>query len=125
MQVSKDIFLHNIIPYISYFELDEFLIILCFKEDEIAAIVNKEYARRLKCVISEWHTKYTVDKLRHREDGPAIIWADGLQLWYQKDKLHRLDGPAVIHKNGFQEYYVNNTQQRVDFVSVIDLYETV
>jgi hypothetical protein len=122
MQVSKDIFLHKIIPYISYFELEEILIILCFKEDEIATIVNKEYARRLKCVTSEWRTIYTVDKLRHREDGPAVIWADGMQLWYQKDKLHRLDGPAVIHADGGQEYYINNIQQWVDFPSIIGLY---
>ena len=32
----------------------------------------------------------------HREDGPAIVYMDGRQFWYQNGKLHREDGPAVV-----------------------------
>lgn len=35
-------------------------------------------------------------KIRHREDGFAIIHQNGLQYWMTNDKVHRLDGPAVI-----------------------------
>ena len=31
-----------------------------------------------------------------REDGPAMIWADGSQAWYRHGKCHREDGPAHI-----------------------------
>jgi len=47
MLLLKDIFLHKLIPMISYFELEEFLTTLCFKEDEIASIKKKEYHIRL------------------------------------------------------------------------------
>ena len=33
--------------------------------------------------------------LVHREDGPAIEYADGAKAWYINGTLHREDGPAV------------------------------
>ena len=36
---------------------------------------------------------------RHRENGPAIVWPGGLEHWYQNGKLHRTDGPAVVDYN--------------------------
>ena len=44
----------------------------------------------------------------HREDGPAIENASGTKLWYINGKLHREDGPAVILFNGKKEYYFND-----------------
>jgi hypothetical protein len=38
--------------------------------------------------IQEW---WQNDKL-HREDGPAIIWANGTQSWYQNGKFIRSEG---------------------------------
>ena len=38
---------------------------------------------------------YLNDK-RHREDGPAVIYADGSRCWYLDGKLHREEGPAVV-----------------------------
>ena len=46
----------------------------------------------------------------HREDGPAVIYANGDQFYYQNGKLHREDGPAVIFANGDQ-YYCQNGEQ--------------
>lgn len=43
----------------------------------------------------------------HREDGPAVIFWNGLQVWCINDKPHRTDGPAVIHPNGQVEYWEN------------------
>lgn len=31
----------------------------------------------------------------HREDGPAMVWADGTRKWYYNGVLHREDGPAI------------------------------
>ena len=44
----------------------------------------------------------------HREDGPAIEWADGLKEWYKNGKRHREDGPAIERANGKKEYWYNN-----------------
>jgi len=50
------------------------------------------------------------DKL-HREDGPAIEWADGSKEWWLNDKLHREDGPAVEWADGTKEWWLNNERQ--------------
>ena len=36
----------------------------------------------------------------HREDGPAVEFADGDKFWYLNGKLHREDGPAVEYADG-------------------------
>jgi len=45
------------------------------------------------------------DGLLHREDGPAIEWANGDKEWYIEDKRHRVDGPAVECINGDKWWY--------------------
>ena len=52
----------------------------------------------------EW---YINDKL-HREDGPAIERADGSKFWYRNDKLHREDGPAIERADGTKEWWIND-----------------
>lgn len=47
---------------------------------------------------------------RHREDGPAVEYADGVTAWYQNNLLHRVDGPAVEYANGSKEWYINGTE---------------
>ena len=46
----------------------------------------------------------------HREDGPAVIWANGAQYWYLNGKLHREDGPAIICADGYQAWYLNDIE---------------
>ena len=36
----------------------------------------------------------------HREDGPAVEWANGFKAWYRNGELHREDGPAAEWPNG-------------------------
>ena len=43
----------------------------------------------------------------HREDGPAIEYANGYKAWYLYDKLHRTDGPAVEYVNGTKHWYLD------------------
>ena len=50
-----------------------------------------------------WHFNGKI----HREDGPAIEWADGDKLWYLNGQYHREDGPAVEWANGTKYWYLN------------------
>ena len=52
---------------------------------------------------------YLNDKL-HREDGPAVEWADGSMSWWLNGKLHREDGPAIEHANGDKFWYLNGKE---------------
>ena len=52
--------------------------------------------------------------IRHREDGPAIEFANGNKYWYQNDKLHRLDGPAIECAEGDKAWYQNGLRHRLD-----------
>jgi hypothetical protein len=60
-----------------------------------------------------------LDSWRHREDGPAVIWANGIQEWCLNDKRHRTDGPAVIRASGDQWWYLNGKRHREDGPAVI------
>jgi hypothetical protein len=50
----------------------------------------------------------------HREDGPAIEYANGTKRWYLNDKLHREDGPAIEYANGDKHWYLDNELHRED-----------
>ena len=50
----------------------------------------------------------------HREDGPAMEWANGSKYWYVNGKCHREDGPAMEWANGSKEWYVNGKCHRTD-----------
>jgi hypothetical protein len=44
----------------------------------------------------------------HRDEGPAIIYKDSTQMWYQNDMLHREDGPSMICPGGQVNYFLND-----------------
>ena len=50
----------------------------------------------------------------HREDGPAIEYADGYKTWYLNGKLHREDGPAQEYYNGNKFWYLYGILHRED-----------
>jgi hypothetical protein len=50
----------------------------------------------------------------HREDGPAIEYADGSSSWYLNGKYHREDGPAFEHADGTRYWYLNGKCHRED-----------
>lgn len=50
----------------------------------------------------------------HREDGPAVEWANGDKVWWINDKRHRLDGPAIEWASGHKEWWINNKLHRED-----------
>jgi hypothetical protein len=44
---------------------------------------------------------------RHREDGPAVELADGGKAWFIDGKRHREDGPAIKFADGGKAWYVD------------------
>ena len=55
------------------------------------------------------------DDLLHREDGPAIEYANGYyKKWYINGKMHREDGPAVYYSPAFYQWCYNDKLHRLD-----------
>ena len=46
-------------------------------------------------------------KILHREDGPAVEYANDEARWYINGKRHRMDGPAVVWSGGRNKWYIN------------------
>jgi len=65
--------------------------------------------------IDQYGNKFWVNAARypHREDGPAIEWADGGREWWRNGWCHREDGPA-IDKYGRVEWFINDKRHRLD-----------
>lgn len=43
----------------------------------------------------------------HREDGPAVIYADGEAVWFRHGHKHRDDGPSTIFPDGSVNWCLN------------------
>lgn len=63
-------------------------------------------------------TSYANGQL-HREDGPAVEWADGTKMWFQNGKLHRDGAPAVELADGGQEWHRHGKLHREDGPAMI------
>jgi hypothetical protein len=50
----------------------------------------------------------------HREDGPAVEYADGDRFWYLNGNCHREDGPAVEYTDGSCQWFLNGKCHRED-----------
>lgn len=48
--------------------------------------------------------------IHHREDGPAVEWADGIKSWWLNGKRHREDGPAIEWADGIKSWYLNGRE---------------
>jgi len=65
-------------------------------------------------------TRYLVNGLYHREDGPALVTGK-LTSWYLNGELHREDGPAVEYNDGsIMGWYRNDVLHREDGPAYID-----
>jgi len=62
------------------------------------------------CLFSDGDRVYFRDHQIHRENGPAVIGANGSVEYYVEGKHHRTDGPAVIRADGSVEYWVGDRQ---------------
>ena len=46
----------------------------------------------------------------HREDGPAIEYANGIKVWCLNGKFHREDGPAFENVYGTVKWFLNDKE---------------
>ena len=65
-----------------------------------------------KVIVDNNGTKrwYNEQGQRHREDGPAIEWANGAKYWFLNDQPHREDGPACEWEDGTKWWYLNGKE---------------
>jgi hypothetical protein len=54
----------------------------------------------------------------HREDGPAVEYANGDVMWYLHGLCHRADGPAIERAN-CAAWYRNGIRHREDGPAII------
>jgi len=78
------------------------------------------------CKVTLFGTKrWLLNGKLHRENGPAIEYADGSKVWFFHNKLHRLDGPAVEHPNGRRWWWYHgeliNSSSQEEFDRLIKL----
>ncbi len=61
-------------------------------------------------ILANGDRKWYLNGELHREDGPAIEYADGGQEWWINDKRHKKDGPAAERVNGSREWWINGVR---------------
>ncbi len=66
----------------------------------------KEYTVKVYDDRTEWYLNGEL----HRENGPAIEYADGTKVWHLNGNRHRVDGPAVEYADGSKYWYLNSIQ---------------
>jgi len=68
----------------------------------------KNHPNLTGCLINQDNNIYWFQNgLWHREDGPALEFADGNKVWYKNGVRHREDGPAVECSDGYRVWWVN------------------
>ena len=50
----------------------------------------------------------------HRDNGPAVEYADGDKFWFQNGQRHRTDGPVIERGNGTKEWFQSGQRHRTD-----------
>jgi len=75
-------------------------------------------------MINQMGTKFWFNEngMYHRLDGPAIEYANGNKIWYQKGLPHRLDGPAIIREQGVEEWYHHGALHRIGGPAITNHY---
>ena len=65
-------------------------------------ILHRENGPALEWTLEEKGKEYEyyINGERHRDDGPAIEYADGFQQWWKNGRIHREDGPAITYSSG-------------------------
>ena len=71
--------------------------------------IKKYYVTVDDMGITRWY-KDAKCKVLHRENGPAIVRADGHKEWWQYGQRHRIDGPAIERAGGTKEWHINGKQ---------------
>ena len=80
--------------------------------------IKKYYVTVDECCTTRWY-KDAEHSIRHRENGPAVEYANGDKVWYQNGQLHRTDGPAIDRASGHKEWWQNDLCHRTDGPAVV------
>ena len=75
---------------------------------------NNDYNEYTVRVYKDGSKSWWLNGNRHREDGPAIEWANGYKEWYFNGNRHREDGPAIECADGTKEWWLNGELHRED-----------
>jgi hypothetical protein len=69
-------------------------------------------ALKYRIVINSQGDKFylNAENKYHREEGPALEFADGTNEWRINGKIHREDGPAVIYSDGQKIWFIDDKQ---------------
>ena len=74
-----------------------------------------------QCKVDEYGNKeWFLNGSLHREDGPAVEYANGTKEWYLHGNRHREDGPAVERAGGTKEWYLHD--EPVHPETIVDLH---
>lgn len=46
--------------------------------------------------------------VRHREDGPAVLYRNGNEEWWLDGERHRVGGPAISYSCGYRKWIVQD-----------------
>ena len=76
-----------------------------FHSDREMGILHREDGPAVE--YANGYKSWWLNGVRHREDGPAIEYANGRKEWYLNDKRHREDGPAVEWEDGYKSWWLN------------------
>ncbi len=87
--------------------------------NKINQSIKRKVVRNNKCFILGVIIYRNSKNMLHRNDGPAVIRANGAQYWYKNDKLHRENGPAIIDPDGTQYWYKNSEHHRENGPAII------
>ena len=71
----------------------------------------KEYRVKVNNKKTQWRN---LEGELHREDGPAVEWADGTKSWWLNGQRHREDGPAIEYADGDKKWFLNGQCHRED-----------
>ncbi len=67
------------------------------------------------------HTKtrcivyYDDNGKEHRENGPAVIWPNGVINWMKRDTFHREELPSIILSDGARIWHTDGYMRRQEY----------
>ena len=70
--------------------------------------IPDDFVGRCYCKLQAAYYWIGKNKVYHREDGPAVLYDSGTEIWMKDGMWHRLDGPALSSKDFPNTYWIND-----------------
>jgi hypothetical protein len=84
-----------------------------FREYAKGMYAIDDFIERFVVKRMEDHKKYKINNIEYRK------YNDGGQQWYKNSELHKDNGPAVICANGNEYWYINGERHRINGPAII------